>query len=171
MMPRDDGWLRQAAMRVTIVGGIDPCGFYADFLVARLLRVMAEFRIELDAIDGGLYIVGLLGAYGIAWHDPAAANAATVAALNAAIAALDTAVAHEVVPALDPSEMFDCPSSDNQTINADEVTRYIREVLLPSMGAYVVAPGDDDGDGRVDEETINGRDDDGDGRIDEDAHL
>ncbi len=30
---------------------------------------------------------------------------------------------------------------------------------------------DDDGDGRVDEETLNGRDDDGDGRIDEDLGL
>jgi len=30
---------------------------------------------------------------------------------------------------------------------------------------------DDDGDGRVDEELLNGKDDDGDGRIDEDVHM
>lgn len=45
----------------------------------------------------------------------------------------------------------------------------VRTRELGDAGTYRLY--DDDGDGRVDEETLNGRDDDGDGRIDEDLGL
>src|SRR5262245_43920873 len=45
----------------------------------------------------------------------------------------------------------------------------VRALNAGDPGAHSYA--DDDGDGRVDEEILNGRDDDGDGRVDEDALL
>jgi hypothetical protein len=52
------------------------------------------------------------------------------------------------------------------TLDASDTVR-IANAGDPGMRSYV----DDDGDGRIDEELLNGRDDDGDGRVDEDVLL
>ncbi|MFC1692375.1 hypothetical protein ACFL1R_02595 [Candidatus Latescibacterota bacterium] len=59
--------------------------------------------------------------------------------------------------------------SDNSSFDADDIKEYIDEIAA-IINYYWYHDGiDNDGDGRIDEETINGLDDDGDGLVDEDS--
>ncbi len=176
-IPSDDQ-LRLVARRVIVTPQIAPCSVYSDFVIARLLRIMLEFRIELQDIPG-ISIVGTERGYGIVWLAPSYVSESDVTKLNAAIADLRSQIDTELKPYLDPFDAFGCDVQNTEIIDPTAVETYAYELLLPSLELYRVntgAPGNDgigdtDGDGQVDEEIIDGNDNDGDGLIDEDARL
>ena len=177
--PGGDTWLRIAAERVVLVGGVEPCDFYPDFVVARLLRVMLDFRLRLDDISPMFRIVATQRGYGIRWMGTAPMNLRATSLLNDAIAELNEAIGAEVVPVFSPYKLFGCPTPHGEIIDITKVRTYVEKTLCGSLRAYFINTGepdnpgigDNDGDGRTDEEMVNGQDEDGDGLVDEDAHL
>ncbi len=183
-----DSRLRSAAKRVIITDGLDRCAHYADFATARLLGVMTDFRMRLDNAAAAtdhehLSIVvpdSLSNRYELSWPDTSTAVDLQLAeAVNGAIAWLESTVGARVRPTFNPRAAFRCPFPSGGIIDMAQIELYTGEVLLPSMRSYAVntgvagnlGVGDNDDDGSVDEEMLNGVDDDGDGLIDEDARL
>ena len=49
--------LQSAAERVTITEGMDPCGFYADYIAAKIVRITIGFRRRLEIAIPGVQVV------------------------------------------------------------------------------------------------------------------
>jgi hypothetical protein len=173
-----DEQLRLVARRVIVTPQFAPCSVYPDFIIARLLRIMLEFRTELPDTSG-ISVVGTDRGYAVVWLAPSNVTESDAAKLNAAIADLRSTIDAELKPYFDPFEALGCDVQNTEIIDPAVVEAFAYEVLLPSLELYRVntgAPGNDgigdtDGDGQVDEEIIDGNYNDGDGLIDEDARL
>lgn len=177
-----DSELKTASSRVDLVSGIDPCSMYPDFVVVRLLRVLIDFRTRVDGISQALHISPNAGGFGVQW-DASVVNVQNARAINGIITWLADpttgVLATDVKVILNPESEFGCPSPLSEIIDLQKVEDYIDNTIARSMRCYYINTGDagnpgigdNDGDGRVDEELLNGIDDDHDGRIDEDARL
>jgi hypothetical protein len=173
-----DEQLRLAARRSVVGPDLAPCSVYPDFLIARLLHVLLEFRIDLQNV-AGVAIGTTTTGYEIVWLTPTLATSEDAATVNVALLGLINQIETTFRQYLSPFSALGCVAENQDIINSDAVGMYVDDVLIRSLSKYFVnvgdpgnpGIGDNDGDGLVDEETIDGRDNDGDGLIDEDAKL
>ena len=56
--------LQEASERAEITTGMDPCGFYADYVAAKIVRVTIDFRRRLETTIPGVAIVRASGGAG-----------------------------------------------------------------------------------------------------------
>ncbi len=134
-----DSQLEQAAGRVTLTTGIDPCGVYTDFLITRLLKVMLDFRTRLDNLQGitpnRVSVVPVVGGYQV--RVTGSITQAQADAINGIINWLTDpttgVLTTQVKPAFHPMELFGCESVLSDIIDMDKVESYIDNVLVWSL--------------------------------------
>mgnify|MGYP003961018611 CR=1 FL=1 len=143
-----DGDLKDAAERVVLVGGLDACGFYTDYIAARILRTVMGFRTELEKIVPGIQLTGT-GSSG--YQVTFSAGTPTLAQLGQLKTEMErfrdeigstNADGSLLYVITFPSEEFRCDTGlsalgDDVIINITHMSAFLEEALLEFVNDYL----------------------------------